>query len=385
MDDPSEHHFVPKNILVTGGAGFIGSHVVIHLVKNYPQYNVVNLDKLDYCSSLKNLQSIENAPNYKLIKGDILCSDLVSYVLESNSIDTILHFAAQTHVDNSFGNSIEITKNNILGTHVLLEASKVHGIQRFIHVSTDEVYGEQATEDEGSIETSVLEPTNPYAATKAGAEHLVKSYYKSFHLPVIITRGNNVYGPHQYPEKVIPKWINLLERNRPCCVHGDGSHRRSFLFVDDVTNAFDIVLHQGKIGEIYNIGTPFEISTKELAKLLVSKYGKNEDEYIQYQEDRPFNDCRYSIDASKLYTLGWRPTTDFDTGLDVTIKWYRCNFNNWENAEQALEPVTFSGKKCIANGSVHHTSTKESKFFRCQVDNHGSGSRHVCTHKDLCK
>jgi len=301
---------------------------------------IVNFDKLDYCSSLKNLVSIENAQNYKLVKGDILSEDLVSYVLSSKNIDTIMHFAAQTHVDNSFGNSIDFTKNNVLGTHVLLEAARQHKIKRFIHVSTDEVYGEKATEDDSAIETSVLEPTNPYAASKAGAEHLVKSYYKSFKLPVIITRGNNVYGPHQFPEKVIPKFISLLSRERPCCIHGDGTHLRSFLYIDDVVKAFDKILHKGKIGEVYNIGTRFEISNLALAKMLIKKfgYGSKEKDFIQFFEDRPFNDCRYQIDATKLFNLGWKPKTTFEDGLDMTIEWYKNNFDNWEKAELALVP-----------------------------------------------
>lgn len=333
----NEH--VPKNILITGGAGFIGSHVVIRLVKKYPHYNIFNLDKLDYCSSLKNLESIQDAPNYVFIKGDILSLDLVSYIIRSNKIDTILHFAAKTHVDNSFFNSLEFTKNNILGTHILLEASKVLKVKRFIHVSTDEVYGEKAFEDD-AMETSVLEPTNPYAATKAGAEHLVKSYYKSFKLPVLITRGNNVFGPHQYPEKVIPKFISRLERGQSCCVHGDGTHRRSFLYIEDVAAAFELILHRGVVGEIYNIGTSFEISTEELAKKLLNIYGVTGKNSIEYCPDRLFNDQRYAIDASKLYALGWKPQFDFDEGLRRTIAWYKQYFDNWDDAEEALRPGT---------------------------------------------
>jgi len=196
--------YVPKNILITGGAGFIASHVVILMVKKYPQFKIVNFDRLDYCSCLENLDEIKDFPNYKFVKGNICSSDLVSYVLHAEEIDTIMHFAAQTHVDNSFGNSFQFTQNNILGTHVLLESAKVAGIKRFIHVSTDEVYGEQRLDQEAMSEEQVLEPTNPYAATKAGAEFLAKSYHRSFGMPVIITRGNNVYGPHQFPEKIIP-------------------------------------------------------------------------------------------------------------------------------------------------------------------------------------
>jgi len=202
-----ESAYEPKNILITGGAGFIASHVILLLVKKYPNYKIVNLDILDYCSSLKNLAEIEQFRNYKFVKGSIGSTDLVNYILKKEKIDTIMHFAAQSHVDNSFGNSLVFTQTNVLGTHVLLEASKVAGIKRFIHVSTDEVYGEIDRADGDASEEKVLEPTNPYAATKAAAEFIVKSYHRSFNLPIIITRGNNVYGPHQYPEKIIPKFI----------------------------------------------------------------------------------------------------------------------------------------------------------------------------------
>ena len=253
--------FVPQNILITGGAGFIASHVVIRLVKNYPQYNIVNMDMLSYCSCHENVLSAigEEAPNYKFVKGDICSSDLVSYVLRTEKIDTILHFAAQTHVDNSFGNSFQFTKHNIMGTHVLLEAAKNAGIHRFIHVSTDEVYGEGRENEAGMVEAATLEPTNPYAATKAGAEFLVKAYQRSFKLPAIMTRGNNVYGPHQFPEKLIPKFTNQLLRGRAVTLHGDGSNTRNFLFVEDVAEAFDVLLHRGRVGEIYNIGVSNEL------------------------------------------------------------------------------------------------------------------------------
>ena len=232
--------YTPHNILITGGAGFIGSHVVLLLAKKYPQYNIINLDKLDYCSSLVNLSSVSSLPNYKFIKGDICSPDLINHIFKTHDIDTVLHFAAQTHVDNSFGNSFSFTRNNVMGTHVLLEAAKEHWKnknngsgggggggstdnigtgQRFIHVSTDEVYGEGVRDDAKAMEEEhVLEPTNPYAATKAAAEFIVKSYHRSFQLPIIITRGNNVYGPHQFPEKLIPKFIHQLDRHKKVTV-----------------------------------------------------------------------------------------------------------------------------------------------------------------------
>jgi len=314
-----------KIILVTGGAGFIGSHMVVHLVNAYPSYRVINYDKLDYCSSLKLLSTVNNAANYNFVKGDILDADLVTHVLDEFKVDTVIHFAAQTHVDNSFGNSLSFSKNNILGTHTLLECCKQYGkLQCFIHVSTDEVYGESAYEMIGALELTALQPTNPYAATKAGAEHVVLSYFKSWSFPVILTRSNNIYGPYQYPEKVIPKWICLLEQGQPCPVHGDGSNRRSYLYIDDVIAAYDCILHRGTIGEVYNISSSNELSNLQLAEKLIKIYGKTDvQSWRVFVEDRAFNDKRYHIDGTKIRLLGWSPHMDFDQGLNKTIEWYR--------------------------------------------------------------
>jgi len=306
---------------------------VMLLVKKYPQYKVVNYDKLDYCSSLANLASIEGAANYKFVKGDIGSADLVNYILKKEEIDTIMHFAAQTHVDNSFGNSLRFTETNVLGTHVLLEAAKAARIKRFIHVSTDEVYGENEGED--ALEEKVLEPTNPYAASKAAAEFIVKSYHRSFQVPTIITRGNNVYGPHQYPEKLIPKFICQLARNRPCTIHGDGSHKRTFIFVEDVARAFEVILHRGHVGQIYNIGSSNEISNLAIAHKLLEQMNllAKQKELITFVEDRVFNDKRYAINSEKLKKLGWSIQVDFEEGMKRTIDWYLAgNTKNWETA-----------------------------------------------------
>jgi len=305
---PADGDFKPKNILITGGAGFIASHVVILLVKKYPHFKIINFDKLDYCSCIENLDELKSYPNYKFVKGNICSSELVSYVLEAEKIDTIMHFAAQTHVDNSFGNSFQFTQNNIMGTHVLLESAKVAKITRFIHVSTDEVYGEQRLDQEAMNEEQVLEPTNPYAATKAGAEFIAKSYHRSFGMPLIITRGNNVYGPHQYPEKLIPKFINQLTRGRQVTLHGTGQNTRNFLFVEDVARAFEVILFKGQVGMVYNIGGTNERQNIEVAKDLIrlAGYGGRESEMMTFVEDRCFNDLRYHINSDRLIELGWR-------------------------------------------------------------------------------
>ncbi|PKI60061.1 hypothetical protein CRG98_019546 [Punica granatum] len=333
-------NYTPKNILITGAAGFIASHVANRLVRSYPEYKIVVLDKLDYCSNLKNLIPSQSCPNFKFVKGDIGSADLVNYLLITESIDTIMHFAAQTHVDNSFGNSFEFTKNNIYGTHVLLEACKVTGqIRRFIHVSTDEVYGE--TEEDavvGNHEASQLLPTNPYSATKAGAEMLVMAYGRSYGLPVITTRGNNVYGPNQFPEKLIPKFILLAMRGKPLPIHGDGSNVRSYLYCEDVAEAFECILHRGEVGHVYNIGTKKERRVIDVAKDICKLFNMDPETSIKFVENRPFNDQRYFLDDQKLKDLGWSERTIWEEGLKKTMEWYINNPDWWGDVSGALLP-----------------------------------------------
>lgn len=289
------------------------------------------------CSCLSNLDDVKDLPNYKFICGNICSIDLVNYVLEEEKIDTIMHFAAQTHVDNSFGNSFMFTQNNIMGTHVLLESAKVHGVKRFIHVSTDEVYGEQKLDQEAMDEEQVLEPTNPYAATKAGAEFLAKSYHRSFGMPIIITRGNNVYGPHQYPEKLIPKFINQLMRGNKVTLHGTGENTRNFLYVEDVARAFEIILFKGTIGNIYNIGGSNEIKNIDVARDLIKLLGySNAEEMMQFVADRAFNDLRYHINSERLFDLGWRERVSWKEGLEATVKWYQSHTSRYGNIDSAL-------------------------------------------------
>lgn len=321
----------PTSILLTGGCGFIGSNVLNYLVEKYPEIFFVNLDRLDYCANLKNL-TVSDKENYKFIKGDVGNSDVVNFILDEYKIDTIMHFAAQSHVDNSFGNSLQFTRDNVLGTHNLLECSVAYGgIKRFIHVSTDEVYGEVFHDEEDSHEKSLLNPTNPYSASKAGAEFLVKAYHTSFDLPIIITRGNNVYGPRQYPEKLIPKFTNLLFDNKKVTVHGEGKSIRNFIHVDDVASAFEAVLFNGKVREIYNIGSSDEYSVMEITQKLVEIIKKDNDysKYIEYVKDRNFNDFRYAINSNKLEGLGWRSKISFEEGLRMTVEWYKNNRDHW--------------------------------------------------------
>jgi UDP-glucose 4,6-dehydratase len=289
---------------------------------------------------LENLNELKDLPNYKFIKGDIATADLVSYVLREEEIDTILHFAAQTHVDNSFGNSFAFTHSNIYGTHVLLESAKIcKTIKRFVHVSTDEVYGEgEDFETNPMTENHVLEPTNPYAATKAGAEFLVKSYFRSFKVPCLITRGNNVYGPHQFPEKLIPKFTNQLMKGMKLTLHGDGSNTRNFLYVTDVASAFDIIMHKGTPGHVYNVGGKNEISNLNVAKELLKMFGreKEEDKWITFVGDRQFNDLRYTINSSKLHDLGWKEEMSWEEGMKTTVEWYKKFTNRYGNIDDAL-------------------------------------------------
>lgn len=307
-------------ILVTGGCGFIGSNFINVYLCNHPSHTIVNIDRLDYCAKETN---VSEHPMYTFVKGDINDRLLLLKILDEHHINVVIHFAAQSHVDNSFGNSLDFTRDNILGTHTLLESCREYGkVLRFIHMSTDEVYGEVSIEHLGCTEKSILNPTNPYAATKAGAEMIVRSYYHSFDMPVIITRCNNVYGPNQYPEKLIPKFIGMIKRGEKCTVHGNGQTRRNFIHSNDVALAMDKILTNGKIGKIYNIGTSDEFSVIEITKKILEyvRPGELIDDWIEFVDNRCYNDFRYSVDSSQLHNIGWKSTVDFEDGLLSLIR-----------------------------------------------------------------
>lgn len=314
------------NLLITGGCGFIGSNF-INYIYDKNKYNIINFDAMYYCANENNvLEQIRKSLNYKLIKGNLCDINFIKYVVEENKITHVIHFAAQSHVDNSFENSLQYTQDNILGTHTLLEVCRKYGkIERFIHVSTDEVYGESMLEDDENHKTehSVLCPTNPYAATKAGAELIAQAYYHSYKMPIIITRGNNVYGPNQYPEKIIPRFIELLKADKKVTIQGDGSCLRAFLHSEDTARAFELILEKGEIGEIYNIGCDegMEYSVLDVAKILIKliKCTEHYDNWIEYVKDRPFNDKRYYISNQKLKKLGWNIKINFMNGLSKLI------------------------------------------------------------------
>jgi dTDP-glucose 4,6-dehydratase/UDP-glucose 4,6-dehydratase len=313
----------PICLLITGGCGFIGSNFINYYLPRNNIDMLVNLDAMYYCAAEENVNaSIREDPRYKLIKANLCNTGCVSHILKNYGITHVIHFAAQSHVQNSFEDSIQFTHDNIVGTHTLLECCRKYGkIEKFIHVSTDEVYGESmnTVEESQKTEHSILCPTNPYAATKAGAELIATSYLHSFKLPIVITRGNNVYGPHQYPEKLIPKFIKLLQENKKMTIQGDGSAVRGFLHAFDTANAFEIILEKGKIGEIYNIGCDegMEYSVMDIATILVKiiKNSDNVKDYIEYIEDRPFNDQRYYISNEKLVKLGWKAKISLLDGL----------------------------------------------------------------------
>jgi dTDP-glucose 4,6-dehydratase len=311
-----------KNLLITGGCGFIGSNFINYYFKKNKDIAIINFDAMYYCANELNVdEEIRNSDRYHLVKGNLCSTDLINHVLNNYKIDSVIHFAAQSHVQNSFEDSIQYTNDNIVGTHTLLECCRRYNkILKFIHISTDEVYGESLLDDEEKKnEQSILCPTNPYAATKAGAELIANSYRYSFKMPIIITRGNNVYGPNQYPEKLIPRFIKLLKENKKLTIQGDGSNVRAFLHTLDVAHGLELILDRGKVGNIYNIGSDEdkEYTVLEIAKLLVKLIKGSDDyeQYIEYVEDRPFNDKRYYISNEKLKDLGWTIEKDFMEGL----------------------------------------------------------------------
>ena len=320
-----------KAVIVTGGSGFIASHLVDRLIKN--GYFVVNIDKLDYCS-YDNTKNIKNC--YKFIQGNIANKELVTFILNEYKIESIFHLAAQTHVDNSFYNSVQFTYDNIVGTHNLLECVKEYNelnknsennkcVTKFVHMSTDEVYGEVKSGEPECTENSLLKPTNPYSATKASAELLASSYYHSFKLPITVIRCNNVFGPRQYPEKVIPAFINNLLNDEKCYIHGEGNTERHFIYVDNVIDAILTIYEKGGINEVYNIANTECYKVIDLAKLLIKKLKDTEDydSHIQYIADRNFNDFRYLINSDKLEKLGWSPKVNFEEGIKRTIQSFK--------------------------------------------------------------
>ncbi|MDX1940106.1 MAG: dTDP-glucose 4,6-dehydratase [Saprospiraceae bacterium] len=325
-----------KNILITGGAGFIGTHLVKLLVKKYPNYHIINLDKLTYAGNLENLKDIENHINYTFIKGDILNQDLLRELFSTYQFDGVIHLAAESHVDRSITNPLSFLETNIIGTMCLLNAARTAWTnfdnKLFYHISTDEVYGSLGKTGYFTEETP-YDPRSPYSASKASSDHLVRAYYHTYGLPVIVSNCSNNYGPYQFPEKLIPLMINNIKNNKPLPVYGDGNYTRDWLWVEDHASAIDLIFHKGRVGETYNIGGNNERKNIELVHTLcnimdelLQRPAGTSQELITFVKDRPGHDKRYAIDASKLKNeLGWSPTMQPEEGLRRTAEWYLAN------------------------------------------------------------
>ena len=310
------------NLLVTGGAGFIGSNFIRHMLGAYPDDKIVNLDYLTYAGNLNNLKTCDTNPHYTFVRGDICDHTLVNAVMEKHGIDTVVHFAAESHVDRSIADASVFVKTNVLGTHILLEAAKERNVRKFIHISTDEVYGSIRV---GSFrETDILSPSSPYSSSKAGSDLLALSYFTTYDLPVIITRCTNNFGPYQYPEKLIPLFVTNLLDGKKVPVYGTGKNVRDWIHVGDHCRAIDFLLNRGNSGEIYNIGGENEKTNLEITEKVLTLLEKD-DSMIEYVQDRPGHDFRYSLNCTKLRRLGWKPSRSFEEGLRDTVSWYAEN------------------------------------------------------------
>jgi len=317
------------NLLVTGGCGFIGSNFIRYMLQTYSDYKITNLDCLNYAGNLENLADVAKNKNYKFIKGDIRNFKLVRKLI--NDADIVVNFAAQTHVDRSIKGAKDFIETNINGVFTLLEACRDTNIKLFIQVSTDEVYG--STLEGAFVETDTLSPSSPYSASKAAADVLCNSYVLTYKVPVAITRCTNNFGPYQYPEKVIPLFITNILEHKKVPLYGDGLNVRDWIYVLDHVRAIDFLMHRAKIGEIYNVSSNNEVSNIELTKIVLRKFGLGED-CIDYVEDRPAHDRRYSLDSTRLRNLGWKPVYDFSASLDATIDWYKENIKLWKKIKR---------------------------------------------------
>lgn len=350
MSAGSEMVTVSKTVLVTGGAGFIGSHLIILLAERHPLWRIINVDSLDYCSSLKNLKCLETKSTYKFIQGDICDQLFVNHLFHTENINIVFHCAAQSHVDNSFLFPSHFMHVNAAGTRALLQAAFESGVEKFIYMSTDEVYGDSLDKD--FDERSPKKPSNPYSISKAAAENIVLSYWEKHKLPVLIVRSSNVYGPRQHYEKVIPKFLFLLQQDQQCTIQGSGLQSRHFLYVDDITEALLVLMKNGIVGEIYNIGANFEITIIQLAKELIKRVKKpSSDElenWLLFVNDRPISDLRYPMISEKIHILGWKPKISWEEGIRRTIKWYEGNTGYWpvapDKQQQQQQQVTKTNK-----------------------------------------
>jgi dTDP-glucose 4,6-dehydratase len=319
-----------QNLLVTGGAGFIGSNFIHYLLQTYPSYVVVNIDRLTYAGNLENLEGVARNPRYRFVKGDICDQGLAESIVRQNKIDAIINFAAESHVDRSILGTSPFIQTNFVGTHTLLEVARNLAVSKFLQISTDEVYGSTPSSTKFT-EQSLLNPSSPYAASKASADLLALSYYRTFGTPVVISRCSNNYGPYQFPEKLIPLMISNAICDIPLPVYGDGLQIRDWIHVRDHCTALDRILHAGRAGEIYNISAEDERKNLSVVRLILKKLGKPEG-LINFVKDRPGHDRRYAISAAKIRDeLGWNPRTSFDEGLQSTVDWYLEHQSWWEN------------------------------------------------------
>ncbi len=318
-----------KNVLVTGGAGFIGSNFVRYFLSAHPDARVVNFDKLTYAGNLENLTDIAASPEYCFVRGDICDRGQLDAAFREHHIDTVVHFAAESHVDRSILGAGVFTTTNVLGTQILLDAANAAGVEKFVHVSTDEVYGSLGPAGKFT-ETTPLHPNSPYAASKAGSDLIAFAYHHTFGLPVVVTRCSNNYGPYQFPEKLIPLMIINALNDKPLPVYGDGLNVRDWLHVTDHCVAIDTVLHQGRVGDVYNIGGNNEWKNIDIVRLILRLVGKSES-LIQFVKDRPGHDRRYAMDAGKITAeLGWTPAYTFEQGIRETVDWYRTHAPWWK-------------------------------------------------------